>query len=91
MKWRDRHAFADEIGVTPDTVRGWIDRHWTKGVHYIVVGKTTLVDRKEVARWLESQKVSKNAQAPCASISDGRARGSRRLIQGPETPRTCAA
>ena len=52
-----REKLANDIGATPDTIRGWQDRHFKKGVHYTVVGKTTLYYLSDVERWLVSRKV----------------------------------
>jgi len=51
-----RHKMAELLGVTPDTLRGWQDRHWQKGVHYVVIGKTTMLDAREIRKWLKSRK-----------------------------------
>ena len=51
-----REKLANEIGVTPDTIRGWQDRHFQKGVHYTVVGKTTLYYLSDIETWLVSRK-----------------------------------
>jgi hypothetical protein len=51
-----RDKLAKDIGVTPDTIRGWQDRHFQKGVHYMVVGKTTLHNLSVIGTWLVSRK-----------------------------------
>ena len=91
MKWISAEGLAEELAISKDTIRGWKGRHWTKDVHYIVVGQTTLVDRREVVKWLESRKVSNSAEGRSGSRSGGKARESRRLIQANSTPSTSAA
>ena len=51
-----RDKLAKDIGVTPDTIRGWQDRHLQKGVHYTVVGKTTVYYLSDIETWLVSRK-----------------------------------
>ena len=75
-------GFADMHHVTKGTVRGWKERHWTKGKEYFVVGKTTLIDKTEAIRWLDSQKALNSVQVRSGLSSTGRVSGSRRLIQG---------
>jgi len=50
-----REKLAEEIGVTPDTIRGWQDRYFTKGVEYIVIGRATLYYRASIEEWLSSK------------------------------------
>ena len=35
---------ADDMGLPESTLRGWQSQHWTQGQHYIIVGRTTLID-----------------------------------------------
>ena len=51
-----REKLAAGIGVSPDTIRGWQDRYFKRGVHYTVIGKTTLYYLSDIERWLDSQK-----------------------------------
>ena len=50
----DKAKFADEHGVKASTVSGWMQRHWTKGVHYYVIGRTTMIDTEEFERWIRN-------------------------------------
>lgn len=52
-----RDKLAKDISVTPDTIRGWQDRHFQKGVQYAVVGKTTLYYLSDIETWLVSRKI----------------------------------
>ena len=47
MDYIARKAFAESIGLKDSTVRGWQERHWTKGQHYVVIGKTTMLVRSD--------------------------------------------
>ena len=58
-----REKLARMIGISEDTVRGWTDRHFERGLHYTVIGKTTIYYLTEVGEWLESQRASKK-EAP---------------------------
>jgi hypothetical protein len=51
-----RQKLAEEMGVTVDTLRGWQAIHWKPGLHYVVIGKTTLLDRAEIEAWLKQRK-----------------------------------
>lgn len=51
-----REKLAAGIGVSPDTIRGWQDRYFKRGVHYTVIGRTTLYYLSDIERWLDSQK-----------------------------------
>ncbi len=51
-----REKLAASIGVSPATIRGWQDRYFTRGVHYTVIGRTTLYYLSDIERWLDSQK-----------------------------------
>jgi hypothetical protein len=39
-----RKKMADDMGLPESTLRGWQSQHWTQGQHYIIVGRTTLID-----------------------------------------------
>ena len=49
----DKSKFAMEHGVKASTISGWMQRHWTKGQHYHVIGRTTLIDTEEVEQWIK--------------------------------------
>ena len=76
-----RQKLADEIGVTPDTLRGWQQLHWAKGLHFVVIGKTTLIDRGEVEAWLRSHQGLKDRAGDSELESTGEDRRTRRLIR----------
>jgi hypothetical protein len=58
-----RKEFANSIGLKDSTVRGWQERHWQRGIHYVVIGKTTLLIKDEIEKWLNSQRDSANKVA----------------------------
>lgn len=49
-----KEKFATAKGVPEHTVNNWMQRAWTKGYHYQVVGRTTMIHRKRVEAWLTS-------------------------------------
>lgn len=50
----DKAKFADEHGVKASTVSGWMQRHWTKGLQYYVIGRTTMIDTEEFELWIRN-------------------------------------
>ena len=53
MMFRSKDAFADDLGVTPEVIKGWIRRHWERGLHYTVIGNQTLVNTEEATEWMQ--------------------------------------
>lgn len=49
---REKKHFAQDWGVSVGTINGWINRHWTKGVQYNVVGHTTLIFVEKADKWV---------------------------------------
>lgn len=80
-----REKLASALGVTPATLRGWQDRHWQRGVHYVVIGKTTMIDAKAVRKWLKSQMESSAVERASESESTGKVKSTRKLIRGQGT------
>jgi hypothetical protein len=74
------------MGLPDSTLRGWQARHWQRGQHYIIVGKTTLLNPDEVQSWLEAkaqqQKASTNTLDRTESASITAEKRTPRLIQG---------
>ena len=85
MDMVSRGKLAEEMGITPSTLRGWHGRYIHKGQHFIVVGKTTLYDRDEVLKWLKSRKGSKYREEDLESEYISEASRTRKLIQAPVT------
>ena len=51
-----KKKFAKDTGASVRTIEGWIySRKWIRGIHYVVVGKTTMIDKNEVNTWLRQQ------------------------------------
>ena len=44
--WTESRGFAISV------VDGWMARKWTKGVHYHVIGRQTIINVKEADAWL---------------------------------------
>ena len=67
--FKHRKLYAKKLGVSDRVITEWMFRKWTKGQHYVVIGKQTLINIPEVDKWLISQKESNNTVQ--ASVSDG--------------------
>lgn len=67
--FKHRKLYAKKLGVSDRVITEWMFRKWTKGRHYVVIGKQTLINIPEVDKWLISQKESNNTVQ--ASVSDG--------------------
>ena len=66
----DKSKFCVQHGVKASTLSGWMQRHWTKGIHYYVIGRTTMIDTEEFDRWIKnSQQVSNHAETGLKSES----------------------
>jgi hypothetical protein len=50
----DKTKFASDHGVKASTISGWMQRHWTKGQHYYVIGRTTMIDTEEFDGWIRN-------------------------------------
>ena len=48
----DKTKYCTDHGVKAHKVSNWMQRHWTKGLHYFVIGRTTMIDTEEVERWI---------------------------------------
>lgn len=48
----DKSKYVRDYGVKDSKVSNWMQRHWTKGVHYFVIGRTTMIDVEEVNKWI---------------------------------------
>lgn len=86
--WIARDKLAEEMGLSPHVLRGWCQVHLVKGVHYEVIGRVTLMDRREVNRWIESQRESTDTARGSASSLDSKAKDTGKLIKGPATLNT---
>ena len=52
--WRQKSAYAQDIGVTEKVLSGWVHRYLKKGLHYKVIGHQTLFNTKEMAKWIQN-------------------------------------
>lgn len=65
-----RAKFCEDRGIKKTTLQGWINRHLTRGVHFVVHGRTTLVDPEAIEQWLLStQPASGPTETGCRSES----------------------
>ena len=52
LEYVHRKRYAEELGVTNKVVTNWMQKHWTNGQHYKVIGKQTLINVGEAKKWL---------------------------------------
>ena len=58
-KWK----YSQDSGVKESKINGWMQRHWTKGKHYYVIGRTTMINISEVNAWLQNSHLASIATA----------------------------
>ena len=46
-------GLASELQIPEPTISNWMSRHWLRGDHYIVIGRTTLINVIRVKEWLD--------------------------------------
>jgi len=51
IEWISKDKYCEESGFSAGRVRGWITRHWERGVQYQIHGKTTAISIVEVDKW----------------------------------------
>lgn len=57
MTLKTINKFADEKGLTEQTVRKLITRHWTKGLHWVKTpANRIMIDTVAVEEWERSEK-----------------------------------
>lgn len=79
-----KSGYTDLLQVSESTVNGWMRRHWDKGDHYIVIGHTTMINRKRADKWIREfgQQESDQTATDCESESGGGANSSIRKRSG---------
>lgn len=50
--WVARKRYSEMTGIPESTIRGWQARNLTRGVHFQVHGRTTLINQEEINKWL---------------------------------------
>ena len=50
--WVTREHFEKLTGIPASTIRGWQARHLTRGIHFQVIGRLTLINQEEFNSWL---------------------------------------
>ena len=50
--WISKKGYAERLQVSVGTIEGWMCRHWTRGKHYKVIGRTTLINTLKVDEWI---------------------------------------
>lgn len=63
QEWVSKKGFAAEKVVTEDLIAGWMNRHWTKGDQYVVIGRTTFIHRARANAWIGQQGSDPEAEA----------------------------
>src|SRR5690554_4509122 len=48
-----KQGYCDLVRITAGTLQGWINRHWKKGVQYVVIGHTTLIHVERADQWIK--------------------------------------
>jgi hypothetical protein len=51
MQWVTKEKFLDLSGLSSGVLRGWFDRHLHRGIHYQVIGHTTLVHLERIEEY----------------------------------------
>ena len=64
--FKHRKLYAKKLGVSDRVITEWMFRKWTKGQHYVVIGKQTLINIPEVDKWLSSPQESNNTDGASA-------------------------
>ena len=73
MQWVTKEKFLDLSGLSSGVLRGWFDRHLQRGIHYQVIGHTTLVHLERVEEWISQRDCIETAKPESASGSSGMA------------------
>ena len=55
MQWVTKEKFLDLSGLSSGVLRGWFDRHLHRGIHYQVIGHTTLVHLERIEEWISQR------------------------------------
>tara|TARA_R100001143_G_scaffold10614_1_gene12287 strand:- start:794 stop:1081 length:288 start_codon:yes stop_codon:yes gene_type:complete len=46
---------AEILGLPVSTISNWQIRHWKRGEHYAVIGRTTMLRKSKVIEWLDTE------------------------------------
>jgi len=82
VQWISKTKYIEASGLSDGVLRGWFDRYLERGVHYQVIGQTTLINVELVDNWI-SQQVSARRGAVSGSESTVKVR-SHTLKHSPE-------
>ena len=55
MRWISKTKYIEESGLSNGVLRGWFDRYLERGVHYQVIGQTTLINVELIDDWISQQ------------------------------------
>ena len=62
LMWVHRDKYLSDTGLSKGVFRGWIDRHLVSGIHYKVIGHTTLVNPEAIDGWITQRESSPTAR-----------------------------
>ena len=82
MQWVTKEKFLDLSGLSSGVLRGWFDRHLLRGIHYQVIGHTTLVHLERVEEWISQRDYTDTASQESGSRSSETVRPSRAKHSG---------
>jgi hypothetical protein len=55
-RWVTKDRYCELTGLSEAAVRARIDsRKWTRGVHYVVDGRVTMINLREVNKWWDDR------------------------------------
>jgi len=63
LMWIHRDKYLSDTGLSKGVFRGWIDRHLVSGIHYKVIGHTTLVNPEAIDGWITQRESGHKALA----------------------------
>lgn len=52
---------ARMLGVNQKIIENWMFRHWKRGLHYVVIGRTTMINLTELEKWMFEMGEIKNS------------------------------
>ena len=89
-KWVTRERYSEMTGISVGTIRGWQGRHLTRGVHYLVEGRVTLINHEEIDTWLTERGQRPSVQSMTQvleSVSSTKPKPIKKQSQGTTIPK----
>jgi hypothetical protein len=88
--WISRNKYLNDTGLSKGVFRGWIDRHLVSGIHYKVIGHTTLVNPEAIDGWitqLESGHTERASESEYSRLAKSRTKKHSKVIVALDTSR----